>query len=330
MKKQDIIKAILGNRYGKSPVLPSATAFASTNIALCKYWGKRDAELNLPITPSLSISLEQKGTTTEIQVNGLNRITVNGQPIENRSSFGKRLFEYVSLFDPNEPLSFHIQSNIPIGAGLASSASGFASLALALNQLYNWRLTLKELSILARIGSGSACRSLWQGFVEWEAGSNPDGMDSFAKPLPQIWPDLCIGVLMHSHAEKKLSSREAMNRSVKTSPFYSSWPSKVAHDLIQIKQAIQSKDLPLLGQIAESNALAMHALVQSSWPPFSYSLPQTLEAMQKIWSLRQEGLEVYFTQDAGPNLKLIFMEQTLTPLLQVFPHMEVIRPFVGK
>src|SRR5690606_6915553 len=152
-------------------------------------------------------------------------------------------------------------------AGLASSACGFASLVSALNDLLDWKLAKRDLSILARLGSGSAARSLWMGFVEWHAGVQADGMDSYADALPFEWPELCIGILALSDKEKPISSREAMQRTVSTSVLYNSWPKKVLQDMIIIKQALQVKNFSLLGGTAESNALTMHATMLSSWPP---------------------------------------------------------------
>jgi diphosphomevalonate decarboxylase len=217
--------------------------------------------------------------------------------------------------------------NIAVAAGFASSASGFAALVLALNNLFAWHLTKRELSILARLGSGSAARSLWLGFVEWHRGVNMNGMDSYAEPLPDCWPGLCIGLLTISEAEKAISSREAMQRTVNTSVLYNSWPEKVAQDLKAIKQAINEQDFGLLGRAAEANALTMHATMLSSWPPICYFLSDTMAAMQHIWALRHQGLSLYFTQDAGPNLKLLFLERDTEDVRQFFPSIEVVPVF---
>lgn len=327
MKKFEVVSQILGERLHSAPLHSSAKAFAPTNIALCKYWGKRDQELNLPVTSSLSISLGEKGSTTELIVSNDNHdvIYLNDQPIELFSSFGKRLTEYLSLFRKQGVPHFIIRttSNIPVAAGMASSASGFASVIQALNQLFGWELTLKELSILARLGSGSACRSLWTGFVEWHEGVREDGMDSHGEPFEETWPELCVGLLTISSQEKAIGSREAMQRTLTTSPLYSAWPAKVSQDLIALKQAIMTRDFYQLGCTAESNALAMHATMLSAWPPILYCLPETITMMQKIWQLRHDGLPVYFTQDAGPNLKLLFLRENTAEVQKFFPGVEL-------
>lgn len=331
MKKSEIVRVLLKDRYGHGAKHSFASAFAPSNIALCKYWGKRDQELNLPVTSSLSISLGNKGSFTELSVmeNQNDSVIVNGQQIDLSSAFVKRLQAFCDLFREKDSVFIEtkIKTNIPIGAGLASSACGFASVVKALNALFGWELNENELSILARLGSGSASRSLWDGFVEWHAGERADGLDSFAERITDNWPELCIGLLIITEAEKEISSREAMQRTVTTSPLYSAWPLKVNHDLAALKRAIHSKDFLLLGETAESNALTMHATMLSAWPPVFYALPETITLMKKIWALRQQGLMLYFTQDAGPNLKLLFLEKDINVVQREFPQVEIIRPF---
>jgi diphosphomevalonate decarboxylase len=313
----------------------TAAAFAPANIALCKYWGKRNQELNLPMTSSLSVSLGDKGAATRITITDHDQdiMTLNGAAVPLFSEFGQRLMVFLDLFRlnlyrPPASLRFHVDTttSVPIAAGLASSACGFAALVLALNKLFHWQLDARHLSILARMGSGSACRSIWPGFVEWEQGQDADGMDSYGKIIPEVWPELCMGLLMVNEKEKNISSRVAMQRTVETSTLYSAWPDKVEQDLADIKQAIHEKDFSLLGKTAESNALAMHGTMLAAWPPVNYCLPETMAAMQKIWALRIEGLSLYFTQDAGPNLKLLFLEQDRATVQSHF-NLDIVRPF---
>ncbi len=330
MKKSDVVRLILNGR-SQHPMHEVGRAFAPTNIALCKYWGKRDAELNLPVTSSLSVSLGDKGAATELRLydKGYDSITLNGEAVALSSPFAKRLLAFLDLFRPIPSLHFQItiQMNVPVAAGLASSACGFASLVLALDQLFGWQLSSEHLSILARLGSGSACRSMWSGFVEWEKGTEEDGMDSHGKPLSQTWPELCIGLLLIDQNEKKISSREAMQRTMDTSLFYSLWPEKIHHDMVSIKKAIHEKDFVSLGRIAESNALTMHSLMLSAWPPISYCVPETIAMMHEIWTLRKQGISLYFTQDAGPNLKLLFLSADMESVRLSFPMVEVINGY---
>lgn len=330
MKKVDVIRTILGERWQHEPKHHSATAFAPTNIALCKYWGKRNQELNLPVTSSLSISLGTKGANVELIINETqDSITLNNSRVDLSSSFGHRLVGFLNLFRQEKKpyLTITIQSNIPIAAGMASSACGFASIVMALNNLYGWNLSPEELSILARLGSGSASRSIWQGFVEWHVGVREDGMDSYGESIQHSWPEFCVGLLIVNEQEKKLSSREAMQRTVETSLLYSAWPQKVAQDLALLKQAIVERNFQLMGETAESNAMNMHATMLSAWPPVTYFLPETLLAMQKVWQLRKEGLELYFTQDAGPNLKLLFLQNDAVTIQSHFSDINIVVPF---
>ncbi len=299
---------------------------APVNIALCKYWGKRDKELNLPVTSSLSMSMTGLGATTEIRpcAGTHDRITLNGQEVDPSQAFASRLSAYLHLFRPTG-ISFEVDttSDVPVGAGLASSAAGFAAIVLALNDLFGWELDPPSLSILARLGSGSACRSIHSGFVEWQAGERADGMDSYATPLSEEWPELMIGWLPLSTDEKPISSREAMLRTVETSRLYTAWPEQVANDLAIIKQAITDHSLEALGPAVESNALAMHATMWAAWPPVNYWLPETLAVLQQVWKLRAEGLALYFTMDAGPNVKLIYQKQDQPTIRQAFPEIHI-------
>lgn len=329
VKKSDIVKLLLKDRLHVNPKNSHSEAFAPTNIALCKYWGKRDPELNLPVTSSLSISLANLGATVSLNLANEDKIILNNQRVDPQSSFAVRLFEFLDLVRLNRlpALEINIISTVPIAAGLASSACGFAAISMALNKLYGWELTGRELSILARLGSGSACRSIWNGFVEWNSGIRSDGMDSHGSVINHHWPELCMGLVLVSPQEKSISSRKAMERTVNTSPLYTAWPAKVSQDLAMIKQAIMAHDFKLLGKTTEFNAMTMHATMLSSWPPVSYYLPETISAMEKVWSLRAEGLDLYFTQDAGPNIKLLFLKRDSSAIHQHFPQLEWVNLF---
>ena len=339
MKKSEVVQLIFQHLAPArqntlwQPQQEKGLAFAPTNIALCKYWGKRDNEINLPKTSSLSVALPDKGALTSITPINATRdeIILNGQAITPDQPLMIRTVQFLDLFRPQQDWHVRMESNmnLPIAAGLASSACGMAALVSALNDLFNWQLSMRHLSILARLGSGSAARSLWLGFVEWHAGAQADGMDSYAEPLPFEWPELRIGILSLSEKEKSISSRDAMQRTVNSSALYACWPKKVLQDMVILKQALQVKNFSLLGGTAESNALTMHATMLSSWPSVCYSLPETIAAMHEIWALRQQGLEIYFTQDAGPNLKILYLAADEERVLQTFPTMVVIKLFEG-
>ena len=327
MTKQDVVDLIL--QEADSSTSDYASAYAPANIALCKYWGKRNTELNLPVTSSLSVSLGEKGTHMALSRAEADRLILNGEELAPDAPPMRRLTAFLNLFRGSETTGFLVESRntIPTAAGLASSASAFASLVRALDGLFGWELDGRSLSILARLGSGSASRSLYDGFVEWHVGAAEDGMDSFAEPLPNDWPELRLGVVTVSQEPKPVGSREAMQRTVESCDLYASWPIKVANDLIQIKEAIREQDFLRLGEAAESNALAMHATMIATWPPVLYWLPGSVDVMQRVWALREQGMALYFTMDAGPNVKLLFEAKNELEITRAFPDVECIAPF---
>lgn len=330
-RPKNLIEQILKDQP-KQPEQASGSAFAPSNIALCKYWGKRDSILNLPVTSSLSISLGKYGTFTKINSEiSLKQdiVFLNGSPCSSETPFFKRLVSFLDLFRNPQDIRFKIETetNLPIAAGLASSASGFAACVKALAELYGWNLTPQILSMFARLGSGSACRSLWHGFVEWEKGEDPNGMDSLGKMLDNTWESLRLGLLILDPQQKNQSSREAMKITTSTSEFYKSWPGLVEKHLAQIKRAIQDQDFQTLGETSEANALAMHALMLSAKPPIVFTQSATIEAWHQVWNLRKQGMNIYFTQDAGPNIKLIFLAEDTEAVLNAFSNVIVVEPF---
>jgi diphosphomevalonate decarboxylase len=309
---------------------PGGHGRAPANIALCKYWGKRDEAINLPLTPSLSVALGELGAETVLEpIDAADDIFIlNGAEVDMRCEAARRVVEYLDLFRPvGLRLRVDSRSSIPLAAGLASSASGFAALALALDDLFGWRLEHRALSIMARLGSGSACRSLYKGFAEWLAGERTDGMDSYAVPLADEWPAFRIALLEISVAPKEIGSRAAMRRTVATSELYRRWPARVAGDIAAIRAGIANRDLEQVGTTAEGNALAMHATMIDSRPAILYWKPESVAAMEQIWKLRAAGLKVFFTMDAGPNLKLIYEEGQSAEVRRHFPGLREVAPF---
>ncbi|WP_372738566.1 diphosphomevalonate decarboxylase [Neptunomonas sp.] len=333
MLHNELTKADIVARYlpKKLIAVDQADAFAPSNIALCKYWGKRQNELNLPVNSSLSVSLAHLGSHTQIRpaTSGADQVILNGQVLTADTPFAAKVIAFVNLFrgQQNYPLIVDTRNNIPTAAGLASSASGFAALTLALNQYFQLALPDRVLSAFARMGSGSASRSIFTGFVEWRMGQQEDGMDSHAFPLDVSWPDLRVGLVKISSAQKAVDSRAGMKRTVETSGLYQSWPAQAARDLETIHQALIEDDFSRLGATAEHNAMSMHATMIASWPPLVYWQPESVAAMQRVWALREAGVEVYFTMDAGPNLKLLFKAKDQLLLETEFPDLEVVAPF---
>lgn len=321
LTKSDVVKQILAGKGGRAKECGKADAPA--NIALCKYWGKRDEELNLPVTSSLSLTLDTMGAHTEVAFcEGEDRIHLAGERLPVDHPFAERLSRYLDLFrQPGQGFIVNTESRVPVAAGLASSASGFAAMAKALDDLFGWELSGRELSILSRLGSGSACRSLYSGLVEWHAGSREDGMDSFAEPVGVEWPELRLGWILVSSAAKPVGSREAMRRTRETSVFYRSWPAQVERDLAAIRSALFAGDFAALGEAVEGNALAMHATMMGAHPPVLYWLSGTVDVLQRVWEARRQGLAVYATMDAGPNVKLLYLDPDESDVRGCFPEM---------
>lgn len=329
MLKTDIFATLLP---AKTPTpTEEVEVFAPANIALCKYWGKRNKELNLPVNDSLSISLGHLGSKTKIiPISGdQDEVLLNGDIMSGDEPFVKKLLQFLNYFRRDEGTSVRVETynNIPTAAGLASSASGFAALALAIDQFYQFNLPTDQLSALARMGSGSACRSLYPGFVQWKMGVREDGMDSHGYRIDSQWTNLRLGLLTLTEKAKAVGSREGMQRTTETAHLYQSWPAQAAADLIKLQKAIEQQDFQLLGETAEHNALAMHATMIASWPPLLYWQPESVASMHKIWSLRKDGLPIYFTMDAGPNIKLLFQAEHQSDIETQFPNVTVVEPF---
>ncbi|MFT4978543.1 MAG: diphosphomevalonate decarboxylase [Myxococcota bacterium] len=281
-----------------------ATAVAHPNIALIKYWGKRDIPLNLPDVPSLSITLDTFTTTTTVTWGvAADRVVVNGAEQSGRAS--ERVVRFLDLVDPARPgVEVVSDNNFPTAAGLASSASGFAALALAACRAAGQSRTLQDLSVLSRRGSGSACRSLWGGWVLWRRGERPDGTDSHGEPVAgrDHW-DVCIVLALVSSAKKPIGSTEGMIKTQQNSPLYPGWVSSAEPDITQALSAIERRDLPMLGEAMERSTLKMHATMISAG--VRYWKPETVAVMECIEALRASGVAAYYTMDAGPNVKVL-------------------------
>src|SRR5699024_2407156 len=293
-----------------------STAKAHTNIALIKYWGKRDEKLILPTNNSLSVTLDGFYTETTVHFKEeLERdiFTLNGETVAGVAY--DRVADYLNIFRKfadKKNLFAEVRSinKVPTAAGFASSASGFAALAAAAAEALQLNLSLEELSRFTRRGSGSACRSVYGGFVEWEKGELDDGSDSFAIPIaPQDHWDIRIAAAVLTAKEKDVSSRVGMKRTVDTSDFYDGWLESLPKDLAEIKEAIRARDFEKVGSIAEANRLKMHATTLGARPPLTYWQDSTLTVMETVQRLRKSGIPAYFTMDAGPNVKVLYLPE---------------------
>lgn len=285
-----------------------AKAQAHANIALIKYWGKKDKDLALPMNSSLSLTLDAFYTQTEVEFsNAFNQDRFFLDGVEDKKAL-VRVSKFLDIFrglkGTGKKALVRSKNFVPTAAGLASSASGFAALAGAANQALNLGLGKRELSRIARRGSGSATRSIYGGFVEWEKGYNDE--TSFARKIDNADWDIGMVAVIVNSKKKKISSREGMQRTVLTSPFYKEWVESSGKDLEEIKEAITNRGFKSIGRITESNALKMHATMFSASPAIIYFEPGTIKAMEIVKELREkEGISCYFTMDAGPNVKIL-------------------------
>ncbi len=282
-----------------------AVARAQPNIALIKYWGKRDSERNLPAVGSISVTLDELFTRMSVQLSdspGADTLTVNGEPSAKMLPRISRCIDRV-LGENRPAANVASDCNFPIAAGLASSASAFAAAVIATAAAAGREFSSAELASLAGAASGSAARSLYGGFVELE-NSDDDDISVSSLAAPDDWP-LSVVVAITSSDSKPLGSGEAMERSRETSPFYANWVSNQGVDLDAARTAIAERDFRSLATVAEHNCLKMHSVMWASRPAIVYWNSATLNCLQTIRALQADGVDVFFTIDAGPQVKAI-------------------------
>ncbi len=288
-----------------------ARAVARANIAFAKYWGKADLALNLPAVPSVSMTLDRLVTETDVHFDpalGEDQVSLDERP----ASMSERtriveLLDRVRAMSDRQGLFAHVASvnHFPTAAGLASSASGFAALAAASTVAAGMEYDPKLVSRLARRSSASAARSVWGGYVELAAGTPGD--DSLAaEPVmsADAW-DVRLVVGLTAKGAKKVGSTMGMERSRETSPLYDAWIEKAPLLAKTIKEGLLARDLSVLGPAMEQSTMAFHACAMTSNPPIMYFRPTTLSVLESIRNLRDEGVAVYATMDAGPHVKAL-------------------------
>ena len=310
-----------------------ATALAHPNIALVKYWGKRDEALNLPVAGSLSLTLAGLHTETSVVFQESlqeDQILLDGRLLkEGRAR--QRVVEFLNLVrklaNRRERALVESSNDFPTAAGLASSASGFAALALAATTAAGLSLSREELSVLARRGSGSAARSLFGGFAEMKAGELPDGSDAHAVAVAEKehW-DLRALIALTATGAKEVGSTEGMRRTQKTSPLFQAWADTVDDDIGEARKAIWERNFEELTQVAERSCLRMHATAIGADPGILYWNPTTVAVIQALRRARdEEGWPLFFTIDAGPHVKVFTLPETeaqVEQLLGAIPGVE--------
>jgi len=308
------VKKTSENTYTKEIGLNTVRAVAHANIALVKYWGKRNVSLNLPAVGSLSITLDALKTETTVQADESlqkDKFILNGKYASDDQILKiGRFLDFLYELPDRPKLVIDSKNNFPTGAGLASSASGFAALTMAASGIYGKEFDRKQLSKIARQGSGSAARSLFGGFVEMKCGEGDTGDEDYAVQLygSDYW-DVRMLIAITSHKKKPVGSTAGMTRTAETSPFYSSWVKSSAKDIENMKQALEERNFEKMGILAEHSSFKMHGLALSANPPLLYWNATTTETIHKIWQLRENRIPAYITMDAGPQVKVLCLPE---------------------
>lgn len=284
-----------------------ATAIAPSNIAFVKYWGRKDEVLRLPENGSVSMCLSGLQTTTTVEFDekfALDQIIINGveESLENNRAV-KHLDRVRKLAKFDLKAKVVTSNNFPTGTGLSSSASGFAALTLAASSATGLKLSKKDLSILARQGSGSACRSIPDGFVEWLDGDTSD--TSYAESIfsPSYF-DIADVVAVVSTEKKFLATSEGQ-KSARSGIFFEKRLENIPNKIKRVKKCIEDKNFSEFGDLIEKEALEFHSILFTSVPPLFYWTPETVKVMKFVQNLRREGLECYFTINTGQDVHVI-------------------------
>ena len=289
-------------------IIYKKTAVSPANIAFIKFWGKKNPKLNIPFNNSLSMNMGSCLTTTTVEFNPRfrgDRVFIDSKEVKDDKKL--RVIKIIDFVRDKSNIAWCVKvaskNNFPADAGIASSASAFSALALSASAAANLELSQKDLSILARLGSGSASRSIIDGFAEWKKGKNTNSSYAIQLAPPNHW-DLRDIVVVVEKGTKKKSSTEGHAVAL-TSPFYKVRQNLLPKRIRNIKKALYKKNLKNLGEILEEEAIELHMIAMTSKPPIFYWNKGTVEVINKLHGWREKGLSAYFTMDAGPNVHVI-------------------------
>ncbi len=318
------------------------TAVGTPNIALIKYWGKRDyTGLNTPNNSSISMTLDETLSTRTslifsdklskdtLYINGIEE-AVSGENIPEKSAYLKRTLDYMRKLSGTKENALIVSENsFPSSAGIASSASGAATLVFALSNALNLKMSLKDMSIIARQISGSACRSLFGGIVKWNKGSKADGTDSYAEQVfdETYWPELIDIIAIVDPSKKKVSSSIGHAATVKTSVLYTARPKFAEKGIYDIEKAVKDRDIDMLSMTIMRDSNNMHATMLDTWPPIMYLTDASKEIIYGIHDMNDtEGKCIAgYTFDAGPNAHIITTEKYRKRVNEMLEHTGVVR-----
>lgn len=308
-----------------------ATAIAPSNIAFIKYWGKKDEELRLPTNGSISMNLSNLTTTTTVEFSNslkTDEVTIDGQ--QSLKNEDERVTAHLDRIRKLAEITVYTKvvskNNFPSKTGLSSSASGFAALTVAGIAAAGLKLSEKELSMLARIGSGSACRSIPSGFVEWVAGDSHQSSYALSLFPPDYW-DIADVVAVVSKSSKSVSTSEGQKR-IHENPFFDTRLKGLGKKLAQVKKLIQKKNFQQLGELIESESLELHAMMMTSQPSLFYLTPETVILMNEVWKWRKDRLQVYFTLNTGQDVHLICQGEDAYKVVEELNSLDIVKKVI--
>lgn len=304
-----------------------STAIAPSNIAFVKYWGRKDDVLRLPANGSLSMNLSNLFTTTTVEFDPQyieDSITINGIQESNEGNRAiKHLDRIRSLAKIDTKAKVVTENNFPTGTGLSSSASGFAALTVAGTSAAGVHLSEKELSILARQGSGSACRSIPDGFVEWTDGDTSE--TSYAVSLyPSDYWDIVDVVAVVSKSKKEIPTSEGQT-TAGSSPFFPTRLLHIKQKIVDVKKALAEKDFSTFGQLVEAEALELHAIYLTSQPALIYLRPESLQLIRQVIKWQEDGLPVYFTVNTGQDVHILCEKKNEAKVVSLLHDLEYVQ-----
>ena len=305
------------------------------NIAIVKYWGKKDAKKMIPATSSISLTLNDMFTETEMEFisdedikisvekemkngdykdkfsNMTDLFYLNGELQD--SVHTEKISKVVDLFRENRSQKVKISTtnNMPTAAGLSSSSSGLSAVIKACNKLFGKNYTQSELAQISKFGSGSSSRSFFGPIAAWDKDTGE---------IYEVRTDLKLAmiVLVLNENKKEISSRNGMELCAKTSTYFDEWVKQSEIDFVNMKKYLAENNFEKVGILTEENALRMHKTTETANPPFTYFNEKTYEAMDFVKNLRNNGEKCYFTMDAGPNVKVLCLEENLEKLAEIF------------
>ncbi|MDP3742539.1 MAG: diphosphomevalonate decarboxylase [Candidatus Micrarchaeota archaeon] len=317
------------------------TVEATPNIAVVKYWGKRDESLILPTNSSISMTVDSLKTRTSVMFDPSlkkDEFWLNGKKVDlDKNPEAKERLKQLEVIRKRARITHHARivsiNGFPTAAGFASSASGLAALAVAASKAAGLKLDTKQLSILARLGSGSASRSVMGGFVEWQKGEKADGSDSHAIQLAnhQHWPQMRLVSAVVNAGKKKLSSRAGMKQTIATSALYRA---RLEHHLPKVvpemRRAIAHKDFATFADITMRESNSLHSVMADTWPPIHYMNDASREIVALVHELNEKAGHTIaaYTFDAGPNAHIYTLAQNVDKVKRMLKQVKAVKKVV--